>query len=98
MSWYSYFRSVSSSSVGIRSLSNGLIDNIIAHDYIIPLWVLVTFNGHPNATSSPPSEADIAKNTDLRVVTTDVNTFRSSLNNITYSGGGDGPERATQGK
>jgi len=89
--------SVSSSSVGVMALSNGLIANIVALEYIIPQWVLVTFNDHPNATSSPPTEADIALNTDLRIVTNDVNLFRTSLNDITFNGGGDGPERATQG-
>jgi len=79
--------SVSPSSVGITALSNDLLDHIIAHDYIIPQWVLVTFNDEANVTSS----------TDLRIVTKDVDEFRINLNNITFSGGGDGPERATHG-
>jgi len=103
--------SVSSSSVGVMALSNGLIDNIVALNYMIPKWVLVTFNDYPSTvpskttetsssptdTPSPSTEADIALNTDLRIVTDKVSLFKSSLNNITFSGGGDGPERATQG-
>jgi len=90
--------SVSSSSVGVMALSRGLINNIVAQEYIIPRWVLVTFNDHPSMTSSsPPTEEDILLNTDLRIVTGNVDLFRSKLNDIAFNGGGDGPERATQG-
>jgi len=135
--------SVSTSSVGVMALSNGLIDNILSLEYIIPKWVLVTFNDNPyypstemyyttrttyypptetyytttapyypttatyypstasyyptTVTYYPPKERDITLNTDLRIVTDDVDLFRTSLNDITFSGGGDGPERATQG-
>jgi len=108
--------SVSSSSKGVMSLSNGLIDDINALHYIIPKWVLVTFNdfdwgttpsswmmstvktsSSPTETFSLPTEAEIERNTDLIIVTDNANLFRSRLNDITFSGGGDGPERATQG-
>ena len=70
------------------SLTNGLLDELVALDFIIPMWVLTTFNDF-----GPGLE----ENVELRVVTTDVSEFRTSINDITFSGGGDLAERATQG-
>ena len=84
-------RSVSSSSVGVMSLTNGIIDKLVEKNYTIPRWVLTTFS------DGEPYHLDHEDNTNLRIVTNDVNNFRNSLNGIIFSGGGDGPERATQG-
>ena len=85
------FSSISQSSVGVMSLANGIIDKIVEKKYIIPTWVLTTFKDNLLDLS------DHEDNTDLRIITNDVNSLKSSLNKITFSGGGDGPERATQG-
>ena len=84
-------RSVSSSSVGVMSLTNGIIEKLVEKNYTIPRWVLTTL------TDGEPYHLDHEDNTNLRIVTNDVNNYRNSLNGISFSGGGDGPERATQG-
>merc|ERR1712106_270577 len=83
--------SVSSSSVGVMSLTNGIIDKLLMDNFTIPRWVLTTFS------DGQPYHVDHEENTNLRIVTNNVHSFSSSLNTISFSGGGDGPERATQG-
>ena len=85
------FSSISHSTVGVMSLANDIFDKIVEKNYTIPRWVLTTFK------DNSADLLDHEDNTDLRIITKYVNKFNSSLNKISFKGGGDGPERATQG-
>lgn len=80
---------MSSSEKGVMSLANGIVTELVDLAYVIPAWVLTTFNDY--------GDGNITKNVDLRIVTDDVDAFNASLNSIVFSGGGDTAEEATQG-
>ena len=84
---------MSSSATGVLSLTNGILDQLAEDEFNIPTWVLTTFND--GGTGNDDNHVD---NTNLVVVTSDITQMQTSLNEISFSGGGDGPERATQGK
>ena len=73
------------------SLAKGIIDKIVDENYTIPSWVLTTFKDNSGDLVNHPD------NTDLRIITSDVGSLISSVNSISFIGGGDLPERATQG-
>ena len=75
---------------GVITLSNNILDAIIASKFDIPQFVLTTFNDSPSE--------NVEDNVDLRVDTADATEFRNSLNSISFGGGsGELAERATQG-
>lgn len=69
-------------------LTNELLSIVANQNYTIPNWVLTTFNDHGD---------NITQNVDLRLETTSMAHFSSSLNLIRFSGGGDDSEQAMQG-
>merc|ERR1719369_2205437 len=80
--------SVSTSAVNVMSLTNGILSQLAEDGFNIPTWVLTTFNDHGD---------DHVENTKLVVTTSNIKEMNASLNAIRFSGGGDGPERATEG-
>jgi len=82
--------SMSDDQSGVITLSNNILDAILASKFEIPQFVLTTFNDSPSE--------NVEDNVELRVDTADATEFRNSLNSISFGGGsGELAERATQG-
>ena len=81
-------RSVRDVGGNVIRLTNELLSIVANQNYTIPNWVLTTFNDHGD---------NITQNVDLRLETTSMAHFSSSLNLIRFSGGGDDSEQAMQG-
>ena len=78
----------------VMTIAYGLLDALKSKETEISSWLLTTFN---DVDASLGFEAIDPKNVELVTTTDSIDTFRQSMTTITHSGGGDGPERATQG-
>jgi len=74
----------SGSSTSISRFVNDIVDALISEDFKIPQYVATTFNDDAQVTKTIQNSAS-------------VDDLKRSINEIRYSGGGDLPERATEG-
>ena len=72
----------------------GLVDALKSKGTEVSSWTLTTFN---DVNAAHGFEEIDSSNVKLITTTDNVDTFRQSMTAIEHSGGGDGPERATQG-
>ena len=89
------FTSLSSALRAVPNLLKAIMDSVSAN-YLIPTWVLTTFNDYYNQTSESYVD-NITLNAELRVVSHDSSDILDSMDNIQYCKGFDKPERLTQG-
>ena len=83
------------SGAGIMKFALELVDGLKGKGTAIPSWTLTTFN---DVDASIAFEDIASENVEHILSTDNVDTLRESMaTKVKFSGGGDGPERATQG-
>lgn len=82
------------STANLITTLNDLVDGLKSKGTEFSSLTLTTFN---DVDSSLDFEGIDSRNVKLVTTTDSLDTFRQSMNTIKHSGGGDLPERATQG-